>query len=49
MCFHKVVIGFGFVKNIEETCVYKKISGSTIIFLVLYVDDILLTGNNIPM
>lgn len=27
---------------------YKKVSGSTIIFLVLYVDDILLIGNDIP-
>jgi len=28
--------------------VYKKASGSIITFLVLYVDDILLFGNNIP-
>jgi hypothetical protein len=44
-----VVKGFSFVKNIEESCVYKKVSGSTIVFLVLYVDDILLIRNNIPM
>jgi hypothetical protein len=30
-------------------CVYKNISGSTIVFLVLYVDDILLIGDDIPM
>ena len=28
---------------------YKKISGSVIVFLVLYVDDILLIGNDIPI
>jgi hypothetical protein len=44
-----VIKGFGFIKNVEEPCVYKKVSGSTVIFLVLYVDDILLIGNDIPM
>ena len=39
---------FGFIKNEDEPCVYKKVSGSTIVFLVLYVDDILLIGNDIP-
>ena len=37
---------FGFIKNEDEACVYKKVSGST--FLVLYMDDILLIGNDIP-
>ncbi|WVZ81432.1 LOW QUALITY PROTEIN: hypothetical protein U9M48_028809 [Paspalum notatum var. saurae] len=41
--------GFGFIKNVEEPCVYKKVSGSALVFLVLYVDDILLIGNDIPM
>jgi hypothetical protein len=41
--------GFGFVKNVEEPCVYKKVSGSTILFLVIYVGGILLIGNDIPM
>ena len=40
---------FGFLKNEDEPCVYKKFSGSSIVFLVLYVDDILLIGNDIPM
>ena len=44
-----MVKGFGFIKNEEEACVYKKVSGSSIVFLILYVDDILLIGNNIPM
>jgi hypothetical protein len=44
-----VVKEFGFIKNIEELCVYKKVCGSTVLFLVLYVDDILLIGNDIRM
>jgi hypothetical protein len=47
--FDEVVKGFGFIKNEDETCVYKKASGSALVFLVLYVDDILLIGNDIPM
>jgi hypothetical protein len=39
---------FGFIKNPDEACVYKKVSGSVVAFLVLYVDDILLIGNNVP-
>src|SRR6266513_2651437 len=30
-----------------EACIYKKVSGSFVEFLILYVDDILLIGNNI--
>jgi hypothetical protein len=47
--FDKVVKGFGFVKNVEEPYIYKKVSESAVVFLVLYVDDILLIGNDIPM
>ncbi|XP_020081861.1 uncharacterized protein LOC109705542 [Ananas comosus] len=36
-------------KNEEEPCVYKKVSGRAVTFLVLYVDDVLLIGNDIPM
>ena len=46
--FDEAVKEFGFIKNEDEPCVYKKISGSAIVFLVLYVDDILLIGNDIP-
>ena len=46
--FGEVVKEFGFMKNEDEPCVYKKDSGSAIIFLVLYVDDILLIGNDVP-
>jgi hypothetical protein len=44
-----VVKGFGFIQSEEEPCVYKKASGSFVVFLILYVDDILLIGNDIPM
>ena len=40
---------FGFTQNQDEPCVYQKASGSYVTFLILYVDDILLMGNNIPM
>jgi hypothetical protein len=47
--FDEVVKGFDFIKNIEEPCIYKKVSGSAVVFLVLYMDDILLIKNDIPM
>ncbi|KAK8597175.1 hypothetical protein V6N12_065651 [Hibiscus sabdariffa] len=39
---------FGFIRNEDEPCVYKKISGSIVSILILYVDDILIIGNDIP-
>jgi hypothetical protein len=47
--FDEVIKGFGFVQNVEETCIYKKMSGSSVAFLVLYVDDILLIGNDVEL
>jgi hypothetical protein len=49
LCFDEVVKGFDFNNIVKEPCVYKKISGSTVVFLVLYMDDILLIGNDISM
>ena len=46
--FDETVKKFGFIQNEDEPCVYKKVSGSHVAFLVLYVDDILLIGNDIP-
>ncbi|GJQ97249.1 retrotransposon protein, putative, ty1-copia subclass [Tanacetum coccineum] len=40
---------FGFSQNRDEPCVYIKDSGSYVTFLILYVDDIFIMGNNIPM
>ena len=47
--FDEVIKGFGFVQNYKEACVYKKVSGSSVAFLVLYVDDILLIGNDVEL
>ena len=46
--FDEAVKEFGFIKNEDEPCVYKKASGSVMVFLVLYAEDILLIGNDIP-
>ncbi|KAM1376155.1 hypothetical protein ACFX2F_037926 [Malus domestica] len=37
---------FGFTQNEDENCVYQKVVGEAVVFLVLYVDDILLFGND---
>ncbi|KAL0298824.1 UNVERIFIED_CONTAM: Retrovirus-related Pol polyprotein from transposon RE1 [Sesamum radiatum] len=47
--FNEVIRGYDFVKNDFDPCVYKKVSGSSVVFLVLYVDNILLIGNDIKM
>jgi hypothetical protein len=47
--FDEAVKGFGFIKNVEEPCIYKKVSGSAVVFLVLYVDEILLIRNDVIM
>jgi hypothetical protein len=47
--FNEVIKGSGFVQNIEESCIYKKMSGSAVSFLVLYVDEMLLIGNDVKM
>ena len=44
--FHEVISSFGFVENPMDQCIYQKVSGSKICFLVLYVDDILLATND---
>ena len=45
--FDEAIKSFGFSQNMDEPCVYKRVSGSTITFLVLYADDILLIGNDV--
>src|SRR5664279_2048824 len=47
--FDEVIKGFGFVQNFKEACVYKKVSGSSVEFLILYVDDILLIRNDVEL
>ena len=45
--FDSVLKAFGFIQTFGEACIYKKVSGSFVAFLILYVDDILLIGNDI--
>ena len=41
-----LIKAYGFIQTFGEACIYKKVSGSSIAFLILYVDDILLIGND---
>ena len=45
--FDSMIKAYGFIQTFGEACIYKKVSGSFVAFLILYVDDILLIGNNI--
>ena len=47
LCFDEVIKAFGFIQSYGEACIYKKVSGCSVAFLILYVDDILLIGNDI--
>ena len=45
--FDQSVKTFGFVQSPDEPCVYKKNGGNVVVFLILYVDDILLIGDDV--
>ena len=48
--FDETIKKYGFEKNVDEPCVYKYIKEKKVVFLVLYVvyvDDILLIGNDV--
>ena len=45
--FDQAIKSFNFEQNTNEPCVYKKCNQSMVIFLILYVDDILLIGNDL--
>ena len=47
ICFGELIKAYGFIQAFEEACIYKKVSGSSVAFLILYMDDILLIGNDI--
>ena len=47
ICFDSVIKAYGFIQTFGEACIYKKVSGSSVAFLILYVDDILLIGNDV--
>jgi hypothetical protein len=43
------MLGLGFTRTKEDHCVYFKLMGDHLIYLVLYVDDMLLIGNNMDI
>ena len=49
ICFDETIKDFGSSKNLDEACVYKKVSESEVMFLIFYLDDILLIGNNVSV
>jgi hypothetical protein len=44
--FVTYMLGLGFRRRKEDHCVYFKLIGDHLIYLLLYVDDMLLRGNN---
>ena len=47
--FDSVISKFGFTENLVDECIYLKSVGNQFIFLVLYVDDILLASSNLKL
>ena len=47
--FDSTIRKFGFQENIEDNCVYAKFKNGKCIFLVLYVDDILLSSSDVSL
>jgi hypothetical protein len=43
--FDSYILGLSFTRSKADHCVYFKLVGDRLIYLVLYVDDILLIGN----
>jgi hypothetical protein len=47
--FDKTIKKFGFKENVEDNCVYAKFKNGKYIFLILYMDDILLTSSDVSL
>ena len=47
--FDKIVTSFGFIENKFDQCIYMKVNGSKYIFMVLYIDDILLASSDVNL
>ena len=45
--FDSVIKAYGFIQTFGEACIYKKVNGSSVAFLIFHADDILLIGNDI--
>src|SRR3989337_138526 len=42
--FDEVMKAYGFIQTYGEACIYKKVSGSFVAFLILYADEIFIDG-----
>ena len=49
MKFNQAISDFGFKEIVDDQYIYHKFKESRLIFLVLYVDDILLASNNMTL
>ena len=47
--FNDTITSFNFEEKLVDRCIYRKVNGSKIIFIVLYVDDILLATNDLGL
>ena len=47
--FDSTIRKFGFQENVEDNCVYAKFKNGKYIFLILYVDDILLASSDVNL
>jgi hypothetical protein len=47
--FGKTIKDFSFKENVEDNCVYAKFKNGKYIFLILYVDDILLASSDVSL
>ena len=43
----EVIKAYGFIQTYSEACIYNKVCGTSVAFMILYVDDILLIGNDV--
>jgi hypothetical protein len=47
--FNRTIRNFGFKENVEDNCVYAKFKNGKYIFLIMYVNDILLTSSDVNL
>ena len=47
--FHNVISSFGFMENVMNQYIYHKVSGSKMIFIVPYVNDILFASSDLGL
>ena len=47
--FDEAVKSFDFARSKEDPCVYIKRSDKHVVFMIIYVDDILIMGDHIPL